>query len=719
MRNEDKVRDMLNKPEVPEELTPDKIREMLDREAPAKKRSGIKKTAMRITAGAAACAVICGGAVYAGKNGIISRDGGSSENSESSSAQSGNAGTAELASYMSGASDYAEVYQLLERSHEKYEKRMKSNKNRYNGFDYVTGEEVYEDAVESSAAEDEAMAPETNNAELGIADSEDNYGGGEESPEFSETHDQEEGVREADKVKTDGKYIYYLAPGSNAVNIAETNNGTFTETSTLSMEPTADQTESYLHDMYLYDDMLIVIGSVYDYSDEYSYWGCNNNETFVRFYTTGLEPELIGEYRQDGDYNSVRIAPDGCMYLVSAYFSAPYDEIEDEEDYEGFIPSCGEGDNMQCIPPEDVLMPCETPEADSLSFTVISGIDLNTPGEFTPVAQKALAGYSGDLYCSAENIYTTEGYTDTNITRIAISGGEITPMASGTVEGYVNDQFSMSEYGGYFRVATTRQKYTENGNFITDMFGIERSVNYISDNMVYVLDMDMNQVGYIDNFGNNETIKSVNFNGDMGYVVTYERTDPLFAIDLSDPANPTITDEFKIMGYSSYMQSWGDGLLLGFGVDADENAIENGVKAVMFDNSDPENLQEVGLYTFHNETSEDGAKETDVYSPARWDRKALLIAPEKNLIGIPLQYYTYQWVGDDYDNGYYDSEDWCEYAFLSYEDGQFTYKGSVKSEYASNSDRAVYIGDYVYVLSGSEFVAADINSLEETDRINF
>ena len=104
MNNDDKIRDFLNEPQIPEELSPERIREMLEKEAPVKKRAGIKKTAMRITAGAAACAVICGGAVYAGKNGMISRDGGSSSSEESSQMSSAEE-LAELAPYMSSASD--------------------------------------------------------------------------------------------------------------------------------------------------------------------------------------------------------------------------------------------------------------------------------------------------------------------------------------------------------------------------------------------------------------------------------------------------------------------------------------------------------------------------------------------------------------------------------------------------------------------------------------
>ena len=73
------------------------------------------------------------------------------------------------------------------------------------------------------------------------------------------------------------------------------------------------------------------------------------------------------------------------------------------------------------------------------------------------------------------------------------------------------------------------------------------------------------------------------------------------------------------------MQSWTDGFLFGFGADADENGVETGVKLVMFDNSDPYDLKEAGYYGINN----DG--ETYLYSDAMWDRKALLIAPEKNI----------------------------------------------------------------------------------------
>ncbi|MDE7225288.1 MAG: beta-propeller domain-containing protein, partial [Ruminococcus sp.] len=180
--------------------------------------------------------------------------------------------------------------------------------------------------------------------------------------------------------------------------------------------------------------------------------------------------------------------------------------------------------------------------------------------------------------------------------------------------------------------------------------------------------------------------------------------------DLSNPTDPFITDEFKILGYSTYMQKWADGQLLGFGADADEDGIQTGIKIVMFDNSDPYDLKEIGLYSVNREHYEQY-----VSSEGIWDRKALLIAPEKNLIGVPVE------ISDWSDSENY--QDKCSYMFFSYEDGEFIFCGEIESdsseEYENRFNRAVYIGDYVYVLSSHRFVSADIETLSIKSETEF
>ena len=177
-------------------------------------------------------------------------------------------------------------------------------------------------------------------------------------------------------------------------------------------------------------------------------------------------------------------------------------------------------------------------------------------------------------------------------------------------------------------------------------------------------------------------------------------------IDLSDPTAPVITDEFKINGFSTYMQNWSDGLLLGFGVDADDTGRTSGVKLVMFDNSDPSNLKEVGIERINLPGGY-------VYSTANAERKAMLIAPEKNLIGFPVTLNNY--------DEYYERS---MYVFYSYDGGEFTKLGEFSLKNAPDAgcyipDRALYIGDHVYVLSGGQFVSADIATMTVVDEVFF
>lgn len=789
MNNNDKeIREILESEEVPEEISPENIKVMLDEKAPAKKRKKIS-VAGRITATAAACAIIVGAAAgsfhmlriytdcgmytgnyigdytadytadsnYSGDSDGVPYETGIDEDGNKFAVYSSDTDTVTVeqvnAPYMNSAESYEQIYRLIEKSNKKYKSR---NKNIFNGApliaetarDEVTFDAEYsysqmEDGFEGDATFDDTVTQE-NNFSSAVNQESDSETEETTVQDYSETYNQEENVLEADIVKTDGEKIYYLTNNyytdsyysshmysAPVINIASVDNGIFTDSLQLDVAPELNLDEGWesdisVNDMYLYNDMIAVIGNVYSscqiddydekyYDEEWEAWYTPyhyeyDNKCFVSFYTK--DAELIGTYWQDGYYSDVRISPDGYMYLVSTYDSVRFDEIGTYENTERYIPECGIDDSIECLPPEDILLPeKELDNSTNLSYTIIGSIDLTVSAQFTPADTKALAGYTGSLYTSANNIYTTVGWEDTKITRISISEGNIEPCASATVEGYVKDQFSMSEYDGYFRIATTVNKWTDNSNFFTDMLGIDTDSEHIQDNRVYVLDMDLNQVGYIGGFGENESIKSVNFSGNMGYVVTYRQTDPLFAIDLSNPAEPFITDEFKILGYSTYMQNWTDGLLLGFGVDANENGVQTGIKVVMFDNSDPYNLQEVGLFSVNSTDN------NYVGSIGIGDRKSLLIAPEKNLIGIPLT----EWNDDT-------MSDTSRYMFLSYKNGEFVQKGDISKvmDYIYNKsdrfyyyDRALYIGDYVYTLSADKFVSADIDTITVTDEVDF
>lgn len=763
--NNKKLRELLTEEPVPQELEPENIKKMLDEKAPARKRNKIKRSmALRITAGAAACAVVGTTAVhFAGQRNVINNNK-SLINSEYEKVTNSVKDVADgekyelktQAPYMSGASDYSEVYKLFEESTKEY-----SGLDRGFGYmeetaDAVNGDAEFYDEAESV---DNSMKAETpTEAQDGAAPTDAPvFSENEDDDDYSETYNQEEGVLEADIVKTDGKCIYYIYNNYNygnynddgiyenysreipLMNVAAVDKGTFTSSEKIDLRVDADSyfgggfdaSYCYVQDMYVYNDMLLVVGSIsaekWVYFDEngkriddgdmdsnYFQDYLNKEAVFVSVYTTGESPQLLDTYYQEGSYEDVRISPDGYMYLISDYFTQSTNVVENENELENYVPTCGINDKASYIPAEDILLPTESEsKSDRLSYTVIGSLDLNVSGEITAVDSKALAGYTGQVYCSQNNLYTNT-YSPferndeeslktekTNITRIEINAGTITPAASGTIEGTVKDQFSMSEYNGYFRVAAHRQYYD---------YEFVPYDDYEIDNCVYVLDLDMNIVGESEAFGQGESIKSASFSGDISYVVTYEQTDPLFAIDLSEPTAPAIMDEFKILGYSTYMQQWNDGQLLGFGIAADEDGIERGIKLTMFDNSDPYNLQAIDTFEFIR------GEDQYIGSDAVWERKALFIAPEKNLIGFPLYRYDYN---EDWDtSGQY------VYMFFSFEDGKFVYQGEFANDIVdyvntNNFTRAVYIGDYVYIISGSNFIAADINTMEKTDEVFF
>ena len=123
----------------------------------------------------------------------------------------------------------------------------------------------------------------------------------------------------------------------------------------------------------------------------------------------------------------------------------------------------------------------------------------------------------------------------TVIHKISLDGQNLQYQARGAVPGYLLNQFSMDEHDGKFRVATTNDYYSfEKGN-----------VRYSA---VYVLDEDLQTVGSLDEIAPNESIFSARFMGERLYLVTFERIDPFFVIDLSQNT-PKILGELKFLDF--------------------------------------------------------------------------------------------------------------------------------------------------------------------------
>ncbi|MPZ82961.1 MAG: hypothetical protein GEV28_22225 [Actinophytocola sp.] len=187
--------------------------------------------------------------------------------------------------------------------------------------------------------------------------------------------------------------------------------------------------------------------------------------------------------------------------------------------------------------------------------------------------------------------------------------GKPVHVASGGVEGSLLNQYSLSEHESNLRIATTVSTASDSHSMVT----------------VLTREGDqLTQVGQVDGLGKGERIYAVRFLGDTGYVVTFRQTDPLYTVDLSDPAKPRITGELKVTGYSAYLHPVGDGRLLGVGQEATGEGRVTGTQVSLFDTSDPGGAKRIGQYHYAGGMSE---VENDPHAFLYWPDKQLVVIP--------------------------------------------------------------------------------------------
>ncbi|MFC5833018.1 beta-propeller domain-containing protein [Nonomuraea insulae] len=200
---------------------------------------------------------------------------------------------------------------------------------------------------------------------------------------------------------------------------------------------------------------------------------------------------------------------------------------------------------------------------------------------------------------------------ETEVHRFDIaSAGAPTYVASGKVPGRLLNQYSLSEHEGHLRVATT----------------LNSADGKTSSSAVYVLNADsMAKVGEVGGLGEGERIYSVRFIGAVGYCVTFKQVDPLYTLDLRDPAAPRVTGELKITGYSAYLHPGAEGRLIGIGQEASDKGRTLGTQVSLFDVSDPAAPRRLSQMF-----------QKDAGSEAEWDPHAFLYWPKSGLSVIPL-----------------------------------------------------------------------------------
>lgn len=646
----DKIKQSTEKTPVPESLAPDQIMKMLEEHNSTQASGHIPKKhgfsrGHRMRGGLIAAALV----LVVGIGAHIRQQNLSSDSATFSTKGSSSIGTSsgKLASSdtLETATDYDEVYTYLQ----SYQDELDSSS--------VTGSTdsgivMYSNETADSGARTDSSSSSSDSATASAR---------AVDTSFSDTNVRTEGVGEADIVKTDGSYLYTLKANSQEISIVDIRSDQMKVVSSISLNENFQASEFYLS-----DQKLFVLGNMQNTQVD------SDSKTLYRGSCTRIQtydladinnPKSIGTVDQSGYYRTSRFK-DGYLYVFSDYYI--YDTIT-KKDYPSYVPLVG--DNL--LKQSDIYLPTNH-AADQ--YLVVSSVSASSPDKAAD--QKAVMSENGEVYVSENNIYIYE-YTNSSILadnlaaknqtilrKLSYNKGKLSGSAQGKVKGYLNDSFSIDEYDNTLRLVTT----------VTHNVGSSSQSN-----AVYVLDANLKTIGKIEDLAKNEQIYSARFLGDTGYFVTYEQTDPLFSVDFSDPENPKILGKLKIPGFSEYLHFYSDNLLLGIGMDTDENGITNGVKISMFDISDPSDVKEVSKYTL------DQYYYSDVFS----DYRAALVDPEKNLIGFPLSGSANQ------------------YVILSYDKDQ-GFQVQMQEEVNGNSylgTRGVYANEKFYVINGNAIEA--------------
>lgn len=539
----------------------------------------------------------------------------------------------------------------------------------------------------------------------------------EKSDDFSGTNTQVEGVDEGDLIKTNGSIIAIINSGN--VKLIDPDP---TAPSVLS-EIRGTDSRGSVSNLYLTDDRLVMIGTSYviygipepmplepmpleDKMIMPPYYNTPNTFFLVYDITDPSSPELVMDMDYEGYYVSSRLVGDD-FYMVTAK-SLNYWALDSMSDYE-IQPKYADNlaDESTVVDYEDIRY---FPDYIAPSVMMTIGVDLITEESHV----QAYLGKGDTVYATADNLYlgfTHYGYTEehstliykpdytktTSLYRFTLDDGTIDYDVKGTVPGSMLNQFSLDDYDGHLRVATTTGEMWDENN--------------LSKNNLFILDDNMKLTGKLTDLAEGERIYSTRFSGDRVYMVTYRQVDPFFVIDASDPTSPELLGQLKIPGFSTYMHILDENHVLGFGTDTNEDGTltnAGGLKISLFDVTDP---------TKPTERKKEVIGYAGTYSEIQNNHKALMISLNKGVMGFPISIASSTPYSRDFIGAYiYD---------ISTDD--FSYRGSVTHKdadneyfnYLSGIVRLIYIDDHLYTFSIDKMVISDLETLEGVSELVF
>ena len=605
----------------------------------------------------------------------------------------------------------------------------------------------------------------------------------ESAAEYSETNNQVIGVDEADFIKNDGSYIYILSGGKfniidawppeeariiSSVVIDGTPKKLFVHNNMAviySSLDSTDETEIQFNRKIMSNSWECTYGYDCDFT------GDGKILKITCFDISNIKhPELLRETIFSGSYlNSRRIGDvvytavifpeiniDGVNYWPNEIYPWSYcwadiifnedeiieifealknknKEIISNADISDFLPTIKDirHINGEAVIDDGVITDCNnfylSQAGDGRSFLSIISFMID---KIDPLSATTIMGKPGAVYANHNSLFiasrhynyatpiwyfeASEGISEaTTIHKFRLFSDAVgTEYAgSGVVKGKILNQFSMDDHNNCLRIATTTRHVPD-------------SIVYNTITALKEKDNKLNIIGVIDNIAPTEDIRSVRFNGDKVFVVTFKKTDPLFVFNFSEPSNPIKEGELKIPGYSTYMHLIDDNHLLTIGYDTDEQgsfAWFQGIMLQVFDVTDPANLK-----LMHKEII--GTRGSS--SEAATNHLAFNYFAQRDLLAIPMVIC----VGSDGGGSFYDnimSFSGLMVYNVSINDG-FKYLGGIPHEEPerpgtycnaccnwwtrSNSrvKRSIFMDDYVYSVA---LDSINISHMESLDKI--
>lgn len=563
----------------------------------------------------------------------------------------------------------------------------------------------------------------------GDARAQEDTGGSADSPDFSGTNVQVEGVDEPDILKTDGRRIVLLSEGD--LIVVDVTGDEPVETGRLTVSE-----DFGVQSLFLAGDKALLFGSAWGRqpmplaeADVFAPWGGTPSVQIMEVDISG-DPELVSTMTIDGALVSGRLVEDSARLVLT---SGPVGldwrfpegsglraeraateanrEIVRNSTEDNWIPYYIVTDADGRVVDEGTLFDCDraTHPEEFSGVDMLSVVTIDIAGGLDVVDSTGVLARGNTVYASDTRLYVATQNWDswrwmetgdaadrpdgpvTEIHKFDIADPARTEYrASGSVEGYLLNQFAMDEHDGHLRVAsTTTPNWWGSGD------GSESRITVLRET-----GEELVEVGMLDGLGETEQIYSVRFMGDVAYVVTFRQTDPLYTIDLSNARSPELLGELKIPGYSAYLHPVSEGLLLGIGQDATEEGAVQGSQVSLFDVSDLANPVRIDTVTLSEGSS----------SQVEYDHHAFLLW--EGLAMVPVQQWNWDgkteevWTGAV---GVTVSEDGLE------ELARITHPGGEGKDWDWRAQifRSVAIGDSIYTISAKGILKSSQDTLAE------